>query len=93
MLDLTNFLDVGSARFRCLGRLKKVDSPCALSTRPDEPFGHTPMSPLGTSECALSAHPIYTETTAENTAKITYTVQQAALGIADANTSQFNLEE
>lgn len=66
---------------------------CALSAPPDGPFGHTPMSPLGTSECALSAHPIYTETTAENTAKITYTVQQAALGNAGGGVSHFGLEE
>lgn len=68
-------------------------APCAQKALPDEPFGPVPMSPLGPSEYALSAHPIYTETTTENTTKITYTVQQAALGNAGGEVSNFELEE
>lgn len=51
---------------------------------PDGTIGIIPMAQKGPSECDLLAHPIYTETTAENTAEITYTVQQAALGFAGA---------
>lgn len=50
----------------------------------DGTIGIIPMAQKGPSECDLLAHPIYTETTAENTAEITYTVQQAALGFAGA---------
>ena len=59
----------------------------------DGTIGIIPMAQKGPSECDLLAHPIYTETTAENTAKITYTVQQAALGIAGVGLSQIELEE
>lgn len=65
----------------------------ALLALPDEPYGHNPMSPLGTSGCALKAAPLYTETTAENTAEITNTVQHAALGIAGVGLSQIAVEE
>lgn len=71
----------------------KKTTPCALLAHPNEPLGPTPMSPKGTSECALKAHPIYTETTTENTAKITYTVQQAAQGIAVTGMTHIGLEE
>ena len=59
----------------------------------DGTIGIIPMAQKGPSECDLLAHPIYTETTAENTAKITYTVQQAALGNAGGGVSHFGLEE
>lgn len=66
---------------------------CALLALPDEPYGHDPMSPLGTPGCALKAAPLYTETTAENTAEITNTVQHAAQGIAGVGLSQIEVEE
>lgn len=58
------------------------DSGCALMAPPGVPLGPIQVSPLGLSSGALMAHPIYTETTAENTEETTSTVQQAAQGFA-----------